>query len=404
MNLRGNGSPEGAARSNILKRIWGRFNHWRKRYFGIRMLFWLLLLSNVCVWAFYPILPRLVRYAIQYLDAGSEPRLVDAMARHNRIREAHRLQISLRAVVDTNADGSLSPSESDRLRGLGLDPEELQKKSVDASLPHLVEASHSAGLLPKSYTVAAARRNAWFSALAEVEAIKRPLRAEIEGMLKWWEKPDYSRLETWRHGASLFPKVVLSPVGAIGRPRTVFVWLLTCFFVSLMVTALARRGRLAIGLVIGGVLGALVVLCSLVSHFGLYLIVYDVWGICEPLGFLCLTMACTGYAGKISGRGRSGRFYRPVAAIGLAVVLLTWRWFAGQTFEGDELSWEYWPADRLLYLRMPGLVKDLAILVGGACLVAAVLTLMGINGREKRVKRSPSVESPSSNGPPSAEA
>lgn len=398
MSLPGNTDPGAVTRPGVLKRFWGGFNRWRKRYFRVRLLFLLLLGGYVCLEAFYPVLSRLTRFAILYLEAGCEPSLMNAVARYKRVRLAHHLQLSLRHGLDKDGDGSLAPSELNRLPDLGLQPEELQKRSIDASLPQLIEACHRAGLLPTSYSVCTARREAWFAAVAEVEAMKRPVRAKIEAMLKQWEVPDYSRLETWKRGTSLFLKWVRIPLGMLGRPRTVLVWLMFCFFIGLMAGAFLRRGKSAKSLLLGGALAVPVILCSFFSSlFRTFMMPCDFWVICEPVGFLSLSMACAGYAGKIAGGERSRRFYLSSAAVGLGTVLLVWafpRWLSGEALRPAELLGGWLPADRLLYLGIPGWVKDAAVGVGGASLVAGALALAGFRGLGSGKRRVVSSEAP----------
>lgn len=384
MSLNGDTHLAAVSRPGVLKRFWRAFNRWRKRYFWIRLLFLLLFGAYVCRTAFFPVLPGLVRMAIDAIEARWDPSLINAMARHNRVSLAHRLQLSLRRGLDMDGDGSLAPSELKRLRDLQLEPEELQKKSVDVSLPQLIEASHRAGLLPTSYTVSTARREAWFAAVGEVEAMKRPVRARIEAMLKWWEVPDYSRLETWKRGAVLLLQWLQRPVYALGRPRTVLAWLTFCFSVALMASAFLRRGKFAKSLLLGGALAVPLILRWFLFDFSLYWIKYDFSIICQPITFLCLSMACAGCAGRIAAGRRRPRFYFSSAALGLGIVLLVWalpRWLSGEAFrplpqETYTLLW--WGSlidDTLLWLAIPAWLKDGAVVLGAISAIGGGLAL-----------------------------
>jgi hypothetical protein len=249
MSIELNGTA--AAQSGLLRKSWRAFNRWRKRYLWIRLLFLLLFGAYVCREAFFPVTPRLHRFYTEQLFAEYEPGVVDALARSRKVRLARQLQVALGRTADRDGDGVLSEDESNSLRDFALQPEEIWKKSVHADLARLMAACHRAGLLPKSYTLRVARGEARFAAVAEVENLNRPAREEIDEFLKVWEMPDYSRLETWKRGVMLFFRWLEIPVLTLGRPRTVVVWLLFCFFLSLTVTAHARTKRFAKGLLVG---------------------------------------------------------------------------------------------------------------------------------------------------------
>jgi len=373
------------------------------------LLFLLLFGAYVCREAFCPLSATFVRTAVEAIEANSEPSLVNALARYNRVRLAHHLQLSLRHDLDEDGDGSLSLSELNRLRDFGLEPEQLQKKSIHASLPNLIDACHRAGLLPRSYTVSTARRGARFAAVGEVEQMKKPIRAEIDGMLTTWQMPDYSRLETWKRGGLRFLQWVRIPVYWLGRPRTVAAWLASCFFVSLMATSFLHRRRLATGLLVGCILSAPFIfpvlewlVLSLWYSRSISISCSGIAGrtyLYMAIGFLCLSMACAGYGARVAGGKRTPRLYFFVGTLGLGIALLAWcllGWLVAEGWRPDsELPymllafWTDW--DKLLFLLVPGWVKYPATVLGGVSLIIGILGLTGLSPFGRRAKRSASV-------------
>jgi hypothetical protein len=187
----------------------------------------------------------------------------------------------------------------------------------------------------------------------------------------------------------------------LGHPMTVVVWLLFCFFAGLTATSYVPRRRLAISVCLGAFL-AIPVAFYLWSDVFLSPFYREVFGypfshISPGIGFLCLSMACAGYGGVIPGRGHSRRFCLLSGALGLGIVLLAWalpRWLSGEAFahpgeEGHWLLWPMVPGDRLLWGTIPGLAKDVAVMVSGACLITAALGVAGFpkfrRGRRRRV-------------------
>jgi len=391
MNLNETTSEKAAGPPAILKRCWRAFNRWRKRYLPLRLFFLLVFAVHVCLEYVWPIIPRLVRTAVYAMEAGSEPRLINATARFRRVRLAHQLQLSLRRLLDGDEDGSLSPDELDGARDFGLEPGELQKRSIHASLAQLVQGCHRARLLPSSYTASIARREAWLAAEGEVEQMKRPVREEIEGMLKTWEIPDYSRLETWRRGAVRFLQWLHIPVFWLGRPRTLVVWLTSCVFISLMATSSFRRRKLAIALLLGCALSVPLTFPALKSlAFSLVHLDYFLRGrswvgvgmyVSPGMGFLCLSMASAGYGARIGGGHRSHSFYFFSGALGLGITLLVWnvhRWVFGEAWwRGSELGdWFYEASiggDWLFSSPIPNWVRSAAAAVGAVSLITGCL-------------------------------
>lgn len=353
-----------ARQSGLFKKPWRRFNRWRRRYLGVRLFFLVVFLGYACHEAFWPVSPRLNWIAVRSIQAHWEPRLVDALARFRRVGLARRLQLSLRRAADRNGDGMLGEDESATLTALGLDRQELEKTSVQANLAQLVDASHQTGLVPRSFTVRHARRDAWFAAVGEVEQINRAERARIDAMFKWWEMPDYTRPETWRRGGQQFLEYLHEFAFMLGRPRTVIVWLLFCFFVSLMVASLFRKGRFAVGLLTGFVLAISIIAYDFLSS-GFYLpwVLSDhtqsiPWAVGAVTAFVCLSMASSGHAGKFAASKQSSPFRVRVGAAGLGFVLVVWgiaRVFSGPALNDIEAIWGF------LALQFPVCIKPMEL-------------------------------------------
>jgi hypothetical protein len=293
--------------------------------------------------------------------------------------------------VDKDGDGKLGESELEKIREFGLDPEQLEGRSVDADLSRLIAASHRAGLLPRSYTAREARRDAWFSSVAEFEELKKPYRTEMEAMLKVWEMPDYGKWKTWQHGMQLFGEWIQHPVGMLGRPRTVLVWLLFCYFLALIATPQFPRNTLAIGVLIGGVLGITAGAFTAFPHFfrfsenlrdlSLYdNFLYTLYYVLPATGFVLLSMAATGYAGRAASGRRGRRFYSSVGALGFSIVLLAWGlpwWLSGKAFSPpsyDDAAWIAEKGDWLLSRPVPDWVRD------GAMVPGVILLILGAWG------------------------
>ena len=333
------------------RKLWQWFNCWRKRYVWIRLLFLLLFGAYVCREAFFPLTPRLHRMYSEAILACYEPPLVDALARSRKVRLAWQLQVALGRTAHRDADGLLSEDEANSLRDFGLEPEQLRKKSVHADLPRLMAACHQAGLLPKSYTVRVARRDARFAAVAEVENLNRPAREEIDSILTVWEMPDYGRWKTWRRGVKRFLEYLSEFVFLLGRPRTVIVWLLFCFFLALTVASLFRKGKFTVGLLTGFCLAIPVIVYGFLTpecYLAWVLRNHDIsisWVVAAVTAFLCLSMASSGYAGEAALGKRGRRFYVCTGAVGLGIVLIAWgivRVVSGPALDPDgESAWRF---------------------------------------------------------------
>ena len=371
--------------SRFPRKLWQWFNRWRKRYLWARLCFLVLFGAHILNEAFFPLLPKLTRMAIDALDAASEPKLVNALARHRRIRVAEQLQVSLYCAADRNGDGVLDEAEQTRLEEWGLNATELEKKSARADLTQLIEASHRAGLLPKSFTARDVRRDGRFAAVAEFEQIKKPYRIEISAMLKAWQLPDYRRWETWERGINRFYEQLLMFSYVLGKPQTLFVWFSVCFFVPLMLTACLRKGKYAIGLLVGTAFGIAaaygtcfyIVLSPFFKRVFAGSVPYVLSFLLPAVAFVALTAAFAGSAGRMSSGRRRPGLYSSVGAAGLGAVLLFWslpRWVTGEASRtaSEEAHW-IWAfmagGERLLYDTVPDWVRDGPMIPGAIFLI-----------------------------------
>lgn len=372
------------------KKLWHRFNRWRKRWFWVRLLFLLLFAAHIVNEAFFPLLPKLTSMAIESIDAGSEPTLVNALSRHRRIRFAWQLQTALRAAVDRNGDDVLDEPGRTQLEEWGLDAAELEKKSIHADLTQLIHASHRAGLLPMSFTARDVRRDARFAAVVEVEQMKRAYRDEINAMLKASEMPDYGHWTTWKRGATRLYEQLLMFVYMLGKPQTLLVWFSACFFVPLILTAHLPKGKYAIGLLLGTAFGAAVVYSScfrfIMRRLSEMVVAGDVSYVLSHLlpavALLTLSTAFAGSAGRVASGRHRPRIYSSVGLLGLGAVLLFWslpRWASGEVFQttSGEGHWVFaliMGSERLLFDTVPDWVRD------GAMVPGAILLIVGAWG------------------------
>ena len=385
MNTNESTRPDAVTQARVLKRCWRAFNRWRERYFLVRLLYLFLMAAVVCHLAFRQTIVKLVRYALQAIEAGSDPSLVTALARHKRIRLAHHFQLTLRRLADGDEDGSLSQEEMNRAREFGLDPEELAKKSVEADLSQLMEACHHAGLLPISYTAAIARREARLAAVAQVEEMKRPARAEIEAMLRTWTKPDYSQLDTWARGGWRFLRQLDLPFRTLGWTGPVVVWLIFCFSATLMVISFVRTGKTAKSLLMGGALPLPLILYAVFQTLRRAPFWNPLSFICSAIGFVCVSMAAAAFAAKMAERSSNRRLLFSIAALVLGVSLLVWalpRLLSGKAFGPGYIQTVYAdglvslfqiPAGLLFFITLPMWVKDAAIVIGTVCFIAGLV-------------------------------
>ncbi len=387
-------------RPSFPRKLWQWFNRWRRRWFWVRLLFLLLFAAFIVNEAFFPLLPKLTRMAMDALDAASEPRLVNVLARHRRIRAAKQLQVSLYCAADRNRDGALDEAEQTRLKEWGLDATELEKKSVRADLTHLIEASHRAGLLPKSFTARDVRRDARFGALAEFEQIKKPYRIEINTMLKAWEMPDYRSWETWKRGINRFHEQLLMFSYVLGKPQTLFVWFCVCFFVPLMLTACLRKWKYAIGLLVGTAFGIAaaygtcfyIILSPFFKNGFAGSVPYVLSYVLPAIAFVALSAAFAGSAGRVASGRRRPRLYASAGVLGLGAVLLFWslpRWVSGEVFrptsEEGHWIWAFMSGgERLLFDTVPDWVRDGAMVPGGILLIVGGRGLLSPLWRKKK--------------------
>lgn len=379
-------------KSSLPKKFWHRFNRWRKRWFWVRLILLLLFAAHIVNEALFPLLPRLTRMAIEFIDGASEPTLVNALSRYRRIRFTRQLQMSLRAIADKNGDGVIDETERTRLEQWGLDATQLDNKSVHADLAQLIRASHRARLLPKSFTARDVRRDARFAAVAEVEQMKGTYRAEIDAMLKAWEIPDYRRWATWKRGINCLYEQILMFVLTLGKPQTLFVWFSACFFVPLMLTAWLKKGQYAVGLCLGTAFGIGVAygtcLCIMIDPFFREVFgrsaSYVVSHLLPAVAFVALSAAFAGSAGRVASGKRQPRLYASVGAVGLGAALLLWslpRWVSGKVFqpasEDGDWIWRFMTGgERLLYDTVPDWVRDGSLIPGAIFLIAGAWGLL----------------------------
>ncbi len=188
------------ARANLsLSRRW--LGHWRRRYMWLRLVILVLIFAHPVYGVFRPIVRDLVVLAIKGIESAKQGPYFEA--REIRFQQKKRLQRSLLAYFDRNADGRLDRAESQRLtKKTGLTRGEIAGSGLRVELDPLVEASHRIGLLSRTTSANDMRREALTRALAEREQEHEALWREIgpDLAMQYPSARDYLRWETWKRG------------------------------------------------------------------------------------------------------------------------------------------------------------------------------------------------------------
>ena len=245
-----------------VRRAWRGFNRWRRKYWLGRVLILLVIFSPMLYQHLSgnTMMGWLVDMGIHAIVSMSEPGMTYSLDRYYEAQEADRLQRMLKQEFDRDDSGSLEGDEVKRARDVGLNPEQLRKKCIEADLSHLVAAARRAGLIHASVTAPRLKREALVRARGETRLVTEPYRQKIDRRMResvrW---PDYRKLKTWTKGSVLF----VSRLFQFFSPGGVAVLCLVPFAIS---AALSSRRRL-VGGIVASVVGLLVCILLLVMDF-----------------------------------------------------------------------------------------------------------------------------------------
>lgn len=271
-------------------------------------------------------------------------------------------------------------------RDLGLEGEDLQKRSPQLDLARLIDASHRAGLLPTSFTCGVARREAFFAAQGEAESMFQPVRQEIKHIVRGWQMPDYLCWKTWKTGIIRFVQWLHMPIFQMASPRVFLAWAPFCaFFVALLASGFRKTGA-AIGSLLVLVPAALFARNTMRSH-PLFYFHSDYVGwragvICATVALACLSLAFALWGTRIAARKPRRRLSVSACTLGLGAVLLLWRFgwgpFSGRLWQRSELmDWFFDETalyDRLLWYATPDWLYPGSVVAGVALIWTGLLT------------------------------
>jgi hypothetical protein len=354
----------------VVRAAWRGFNRWRKKYWLTRVIILLLVFGPTIAEILDPrglLITRLVRIAVQAIQLHGESSMVYYRARFYRVEEAQRLQMDLRRELDADHDGLLSDAERSRALSAGLAPEQLACPAISADLEALGGAARELGLVPSAYSTAEVRRQAWYTAQAEVERFVRPSHDRIEALLRTPEETlDYTKCSTWKRGIRAFLDGIF---GLFGTPRVGAIWFLGLFLAAGIGSLLFRRHRPQAGFVVGA--GLVFVLMGFRPFYSipreLLPSSLDEW--LFWLGYAML-LGAIGYAG---GRAAAHVRHRARAAlIGAALLgLVVFAWAATPGLGFHVTWWWYYGAEPPAYVprppwvNWPGIGVGLALAAGG---------------------------------------
>lgn len=248
--------------TGLVRRAWRGFNRWRRKYWAGRVLILLVIFSPMLYQYLSgnTMMGWLVDMGIHAIVSASEPGVTYGLDRYYEAREADRLQRMLKREFDRDDSGSLEGDEVERARDMGLNPEQLRVKCIEADLSHLVAAARRAGLVHESITAPRLKREALVRARGETRLLTEPYQEKIDRRLRkavGW--PNYRELKTWEKGGILF----VSRLFQFFSPAGVAVFCLIPFAIS---AALSSRRRL-VGGIVASVAGLLVCILLFVMDF-----------------------------------------------------------------------------------------------------------------------------------------
>jgi hypothetical protein len=169
--------PRRDAAPGKLRRLWRGFSRWRKKYWLTRLLVLLIIFSPALyevLTGTRPIIVRLISIACDAIFLSGEPTVGHHLARYYRAGEKDRLRMALTRDLDADENGTLSATEAEKVRAIGLDPAQLARPIHRADLEELGRAAKRLGLVPDSYSTRAVRLRALHAARAETERLFRP--------------------------------------------------------------------------------------------------------------------------------------------------------------------------------------------------------------------------------------
>jgi len=201
-----------AEEAGPVRRAWRGFNRWRRRYWPGRVLILLVIFSPMLYQHLSgnTMMRWLVDMGIHAIVSASEPGVTYSLDRYYEAQEADRLQRMLKQEFDRDDSGSLEGDEVKQARDVGLNPEQLRMRCIEADLSDLVAAARRAGLVHASVTAPRLKREALVRARGETRLVTEPYQQKIDRLLResvsW---PNYRKLKPWKYGANNFLSTVL---------------------------------------------------------------------------------------------------------------------------------------------------------------------------------------------------
>jgi hypothetical protein len=183
-----------------LKKVWKRFNQWRKRHILFRLIIFFVIVSpelyeqlsgNI-------IIVNLVGIACEAIYSGSIPSSEYALEQYYKTKEKHRLKQLITLYGDVNKNRRLNVNEERALlKKLKLQQAkteenynydvaflELHKRVIKSDLNTLAKIAKDLHLVSPQYTTKKVRRQAFFTAHAETNLTFAPLIKKVDQLLE----------------------------------------------------------------------------------------------------------------------------------------------------------------------------------------------------------------------------
>jgi hypothetical protein len=221
-----------------LSKAWTSFNEWRVKGWPVRVIILLLIFSPVLyerVSGDY-LISRLVGIAVEAIFNDCEPKLSSAITHYYNVRDIQRLRSAIRVHFDVGTPEGDYGYDPLFLRLEGISPAELSKPSTYANASfaeaeRLAKFAKRYAIVRQSYSVKELRKEAFYAAQAEVQAMNKNAKDEIAATLVP-PSPDYSDWTTWRNGIWMFVFGILEVVFYFAPFSITSLLIITAFFLA----------------------------------------------------------------------------------------------------------------------------------------------------------------------------
>ncbi|MCK4827973.1 hypothetical protein KA005_70240 [bacterium] len=256
-----------------------------------------------------------------------------------------------------------------------------KSETSEADLNQLAEAAVRLKLVSGLYSTKRIRKQAWYMAVGEAQAIFEPQHKKINSMLHIsYNGLDYRRWETWKRGILYFVGQISYLIRSLGTPITTGAWFLVCFLITLSISVLVPRRQCVMGLLIGILLAEAVVLLLYKPNkmFSSFL------GFDELEYWLCgISMVCfSAVVGNLGGQIAAG-FKKPhpvvfTAILSIGIVLTIWGYFVPPNMN----RW-FWSRGFPFGILASNFMRCLSIAIGAILGITGAIGLCSVWRRSK---------------------